>query len=76
MKVPARRRRNAGAFEADRPRRCLNESPSRKEGKCRPRPSVPQKRNRLNESPYEKVGKWFLGVQRGNKRNSLNESPR
>ena len=33
MKVPTRRQRNAGAFEADRPRRCLNESPSQKEGK-------------------------------------------
>ena len=56
--------------------RCLNESPSEKEGKSKRRDRNRTARSRLNESPSEKEGKYpYQWLVWGGAMAGLNESP-
>ena len=60
MKVPPKRKGNISAALPFAVLLSLNESPSEKEGKCRPRLATKLGRGCLNESPSEKEGKFKL----------------
>ena len=57
MKVPPKRKGNTDQFGLNPSLKCLNESPSEKEGKCANIFSGTTLTPRLNESPSEKEGK-------------------
>jgi len=54
---------------------CLNESPSKKEGKLQTRQPCQRQHDRLNESPSKKEGKSLRAVEWLPEHARLNESP-
>ena len=75
MKVPPKRKGNLERVKAENKSKCLNESPSQKEGKCCLPRWLLLAITCLNESPSQKEGKSDSQYGRNSLMLGLNESP-